>query len=297
MAKKTIKFNVNPLFGGPSLEARTRSGNPYRELRLAEIEVDPDQPRRVFDSGSLTELAESIKEYGVLCPVLVRIMSTGTSRLVAGERRLRAAKLAGLETIPAVIDASPSEDVDFLAKQLVENIQRADLTPMERSLAIGQLRDRYQWSIREIASHLSVSKGIVQRSLEILELPDDLQAALIAGASESKVLLLSKITSRESRKQLIAQLDKLSRSELEEIIAKWDRSVDSLGEAYHGGTENLRQRIELSVEDQRIIEEIQKTLGIKVHLIRKVGKAGQGKLALEFYSAEDLYEIYRRLTT
>ena len=300
MARKNLKFDLNPLLSGPTLEARAKSGSPYRLLPLSEIDADPEQPRRGFDPAGLAELAASIKEYGVLAPILVRVTAGGTYRVVAGERRLRASKLLGLDTIPAIIDSDDSEDQSTLAKQLVENIQREDLSPLERAHAMAQLRDKHSWSVREIARRLGASKSTVQRSLELLNLPDDLQAALAAGAVESKIALLTCIESKELRKQLLSELDEYSRDGLEQRIARLvsgdQRDVSHSGT---GGRETRgrpkKGRGSLSVEDRRIVEELQRALGTKVQLLRAKIKSGQGRLQLEFYSSEDLNEIYRRL--
>lgn len=316
MARKSLKFELNPLFSGPTLESRVRQGNPYRELPLVDLDVDPDQPRRVFNSDALSELAESIRSYGVLSPVLVRPGEGGTYTIVAGERRFRAAKLAGLETIPAIVDQSGdgAGSGELLAKQLVENIQREDLTPMERALAIGQLRDQFKLSVRDIAAKLGISKSGVQRSLDILALPDDLQAALISGLPESKVVMLATVKDSELRRELLEKIEALSRNELEFELE--DFLAESQGfDLSHGGTvganrqgdqrgrkrakskSDLRKR-KLTVEDRRIVEEIQRSLGTKVELIRKSGKNNaRGRLTVEFYSASDLYEVYRRLTS
>ncbi len=292
VARKTLKFERNPLLAGPSLDNRARSGTPYREVAIAEIDVDPDQPRRVFESETLNELAASIRQYGVLCPVLLKVQNAGTYRLIAGERRLRAAKLAGLSSIPAVVDQSTGADDNILTKQLVENLQREELTSMERALAFGQLKERFHWSVRDIASHLGVSKSVVQRTLEILQLPDDLQAALIAGASESKILLLAQVENRGTRKQLLGKVEKLTREELEREI---DRALGrKRTKVSHGGTG--ARKLRLSTEDQRIVEEVQRTLGTKVELARQNRDQTKGRLSIDFYSASDLYEIYRRLT-
>jgi ParB family chromosome partitioning protein len=295
MARKNLKFELNPLLSGPSLEARTKSGSPYRLLPLSEIDVDPDQPRRSFDAEALAELAASIKEYGVLSPILVRVTAGGTYRVIAGERRLRASRLLGLDTIPAVIDGDDNEEKNTLAKQLVENLQRQDLAPMERAQAIGQLRDRYSWSVREIARRLGASKSLVQRSLELLELPDDLQAALLSGAAESKIHLLRQIEDGDVRKELLGQLDDLSRDALEQKI---QQLLGGAAELSRGGTEKQakRRKNSLSADDKRIIDEIQRAVGTKVQLLRTRNKAGQGRLIIEFYTDDDLGEVHRRLT-
>ncbi len=297
MTRKSMAFEVNPLFTGPSLEARNRLGSPFRYLQISEIDVDPDQPRRVFNSELLEELAASIKKYGVLCPVLVRVTAGGSYRLVAGERRFRACKLLEMDTIPAIIDQEDPEGHDTLSKQLVENIQRENLSPMERALAIGQLRDRHSYSVREIAAYLGISKSLVQRSLDILSLPDDLQAALIAGASESKILLLAQIGDAELRKKLLNEIDTMSRVQLESAISLIQNAGGESGKVSHGGTQDKQdKKLANSLEDQRIIEEIQRSLGTRVVISRSVNKPGQGTLTLEFYSSDDLDEMLRRLT-
>ena len=299
MTRKLIKFDVNPLLSGPSFDARSRSGSPYRLVPINDIDVDPDQPRRVFESESIAELAASIKEFGLLCPILVKLNDGGTYRLISGERRLRACKLIGMEAIPAVLDADDPNlgDSTTLAKQLVENIQRQDLTPMERALAMGQLKERFDLSIRDIAKRLSVSKSLVQRSLELLGLPDDLQAALISGLAESKALLLAQIGDREARRELLEKIDELSRSQLEVLVEDYARNSTQGRELSHGGTDKRSNgRPAVSGEDLRLVEDLQKSIGSKVVLQRTAGRPERGRLIVEFYSAEDLDDLYRRLS-
>lgn len=297
MVRKNVSLEHNPLLGGPSLQVRNRSGIPYREISVGDIDVDPDQPRRVFDPDALQELADSIKQYGVISPILVRAMDGGSYRLIAGERRLRASILAGLKSIPAVVDSDEDEgSLSALPKQLVENLQRQDLNPLERSVAIGQLKSRFGLSVREIAAKLGVSKSFVQRSLDIISLPEDLQVALAGGASESKVLMLAGVTDIEARKQLLAQLDILNRDQLAEEISRLAAGGEIANVVSHGGTVSKQKRDkELSIEDKRIIEDIQRALSSRVSLHRNHKKPDGGKLSLEFYASDDLYEIYRRL--
>ncbi len=293
MTRKKIDFNTNPLLSGPSLGARNRSGSPFRFIPVSDIDIDPDQPRRVFDEEALEQLSSSIGEYGVISPILVRVSEGGTYRLISGERRFRAAKMAGLDSIPAMIEQEETEGASLLSKQLVENLQREDLGSMERALAIGQLRDQFSLSVREIAQKLGISKSSVQRSLDILSLPDDLQAALIAGASESKVLTLAQVEDRTFRKTLLAAINEYSRRELENLIREGLPAEEKPEpKVSHGGTAR-RAPQSLSVEDQRIVEDMQKSLGTKVQMQR--GKNGQGRLLVDFYSDDDISEIYRRI--
>lgn len=178
MARRKLTLANNPLLSGPALLQREQvSGVPYREVNISSIERDSNQPRVNFDEEKLKELSESIKTYGVISPILVRASKLpGKYQLIAGERRLRASKLAGLSTVPVILDNEQDETGEVtLAKQLVENLQRADLTPLERSHAIGALKEAYGLSIRQVADKLGVSKGMVQRSLDILNLPADLK--------------------------------------------------------------------------------------------------------------------------
>ena len=297
MARKNLKFDINPLLAGPTLEARAKSGSPYRLLPLSDIDADPEQPRRAFETERLAELAASIKEFGVLSPILVRVTAGGTYRVVAGERRLRACRLLGLDTIPAIIDSDDSENQSILAKQLVENIQREDLSPLEKGHAMAQLRDKHALSVRDISKRLGVSKSAVQRTLDLLNLPEDLKQALANGAAESKILLLAQVEDLTVRKELLVQLDQLSREGLDSKI----RALlgDSEDEVSHRGTraKSRKGRTSLSTEDKRIIDELQRALRTKVQLLRAKKRSGQGKLVLEFYSGDDLNDIYKKLTS
>lgn len=287
MAKKPLQFQINPLLSGPTLEARNKSGSPYRELDLAEIDVDPEQPRTEFDPGKLAELAASIKEHGLINPILVRVLPGGSYRVVAGERRYRACKLLGLPKIPAIIDQD-EERGEFLSKQLVENLQRADLTPVERSEAIFKLKEQYGLSVRELAERLGISKSAVQRALEIRDLPADLIQALRAGAPESKVLLIAQIEDPRVRAQLLERVDSLSRDAL-------DLEVKGTGiRPSHSGTAG-RKPSKLSTSDNRIVSELQRSLGVRVQLQRSAKKVEQGRLVLEFYSENDLVNLVNRL--
>ncbi|MCC6934022.1 MAG: ParB/RepB/Spo0J family partition protein [Deltaproteobacteria bacterium] len=289
--RKQLDFSINPLLSGPTLNERTKSGSPYRELNIDDIDVDLNQPRKTFDEQALSELAESIKVHGVLCPILVKAVEGGTFRIIAGERRYRASKLAGCSTIPAVVSFDEDSDSpSILAKQLIENLQRSDINPLERAIAIGDLREKAKWSIREIASNLGISKGSVQRSLEVLLLPDDLKAALSQGESESKVLMLSLVEDRELRKILLEKLDSLTRENIKAEIEK----IGLGKEKYHGGTQARKAQTEHSESDRRIIDDLQNSLRTKVNIIR--GKSDDsGKLIIEFYSSEDLSGIFDKL--
>ena len=294
MSKRKLLLANNPLLAGPNLDERVRpfgapairSVVPYRLVLLSDIQRDPSQPRKDFDEEKIRELADSISEYGVMSPLLVRERSEGGYLLIAGERRLRASTLAGLHEVPVVLEVQERKGPDILAMQLVENLQREDLNPVERATAITALKDAFGLSVRDIAKKLSISKSMVQRSLEILQLPADLLDALKAGASESKVLMLVRIADPEVRASLLEDLDLLTRGELEKEIASPQKSRKGIsrGVGHTGETS----------EDRRVAEEIQRSLGMKVVLQR--GKRGDaGRLVIDFYNQDDLQEIFKRL--
>lgn len=284
MTKRRLVITNNPLLSGPPLEERERSGIPYRQIPISVIDRDANQPRVMFDEEKLRELSYSIKTYGVLSPLLVRPSRIpGRYMLIAGERRLRASQLAGLASVPVLIDQDADTTSDrTLAMQLVENLQRADLTPLERAHAIGALKEAHNLSVRDIADRLGISKSMVQRSLEILDLPDDLLNALREGASESKILLLSKIEDEEIRSSYLKDLDVLTRRQLEKNLDKTAANNEDKPSA-------------LSAEDERIADEIQKALGLKVKMHRPAPGVEGGRLSIEFYSNADLQEIFRKL--
>jgi ParB family chromosome partitioning protein len=287
MSKRSFSFSNNPLLGGPALDERRQSSVPYKEIPISALEADPNQPRQTFDQDRLAELSESIRMYGVLSPILVRPGKLpGRYQIVSGERRFRAAQLAGLASMPAIVSSNEEGDSKTLAIQLVENIQRADLTPLERAHAIGALRDGHSLSIRDIAEKLGISKSAVQRSLEILELPDDLLNALREGAAESKVLLLSKIADESERAGYLKDLDTLTRSELEKSIERGDKS--STARPVSGDKA-------ISAEDLRISDELQRGLGMRVRLLRSRPEAMGGKVVIDFSNEDDLQIIFRKL--
>jgi ParB family chromosome partitioning protein len=288
MTKRGFSFANNPLMQGPALDERARGGVPYREIPLSAIEADPNQPRRTFDPEKLQELAESIKQYGVISPILVRAGKLpGRYTVISGERRFRAANLAGLSSIPAVVNQGDDAQDRMLAMQLVENLQRDDLTPLERAEAIGALRDAHNLSIRDIADKLNISKSAVQRSLEILQLPDDLLNALREGAAESKVLLLAKIEDPAIRASYLKDLDVLTRSQLEKNIQS------PKGAAEVNNDDSIQKPV--SAEDMRIADEIQRALGMKVRLSRPSSNSENGRLTIDFYGDGDLQVIFRKL--
>ena len=149
------------------------------ELRLSEIEPNKDQPRIHFDEEALQELAESISTHGLLQPIVVRPMIGGTYQIVAGERRWRACRIAGLNTVPVIIKSLDDKQTMELA--LIENLQRMDLNPVEESKGYARLLKEFELTQEEVAERVGKSRSAITNALRLLSLPDDMLNALAEG--------------------------------------------------------------------------------------------------------------------
>ncbi len=179
------------------LPAAAESSGAALEVPLEAIDPNPDQPRQQIDPDGLESLAASIREHGVVQPLVVRPRSAGRYQLIAGERRWRAARLAQLSTVPVIVSEAPSEDRLTLA--LVENLQREDLNPIEAARAFAELAER-GWSQRRIAERIGKSRSAVANQMRLLQLPDGLQEQVVKGAlseGHARALLLAPEAERE----------------------------------------------------------------------------------------------------
>lgn len=263
-------------------------------IEIDKIEPNPFQPRREFDESSLKDLASSIREHGVLQPILVtkREIETPTGlevryQLIAGERRWRAAKLAGLSQIPAVIRRGVPDDRIKLELALIENIQREDLNPMERARAYKQLVDEFHLVQREIAERIGKSREMVANTLRLLSLPQEIQESLHAG----------KITEGHARAVLMAGDNTTKQSEVYNAILMDRlnvREAENKARQVAGKTFTPRKRPAQS-QDPEMREwqnKLQEKLGTKVQL-QRMGE--RGKIVVEFYSEEELRGIIDKL--
>jgi len=186
---------TEPATGSPAV-GRMRMKNAAR-LRLDVIDIDP-QHREEFDEAGIARLAESLQAHGQLQPIRVRY-STDRNRyvLIAGERRLRAMKLAGWEEVDCTIAEGILSEAEILTQQILENIQREDLKPVERAKAFRDLMDRQSWDQKQLAAELKVSEGTISNSLQLLQLPSDIQRQVDAGQMKATIAIK---TARKSRK-------------------------------------------------------------------------------------------------
>lgn len=261
-----------------------------QEISIAEIDFNPDQPRHKFDSESLQELAESIKVHGVLQPLLVRKKGLGY-QLIAGERRLRAAKIAGLERVPVVIKELDDRTVMEIA--LVENLQREDLNPIEEAQAYRRLIDEFQLTQEEIAKSVGKSRSAIANTIRLLQLPESIQKMVLDGQlTMGHARALLGLEQAEQQLYISEKIIKenLSVRETEEIVRLTHDSVVSRGtveeEKKKRGMGTERQKLDPNLE--AIVEDMTRLFGTKVR-IKSSGE--RGKIEIEYYSQEELERI------
>ncbi len=250
---------------------------PHKTLRLTEIYPNKEQPRTDFDDEALSTLAESIKQHGVLQPLLVRPMEQGGYQIVAGERRWRAARMAGLEEVPVFIRKLTDQQTMELA--LVENLQRENLNPVEEALGYKELMETYGYTQEQVARIVGKSRPAVANSLRILGL-DSLTLKMVRDGE----------ISIGHAKILAGVEDSAKRAELAQKVKRDLLTVRNLEELVKA--ESSPKKPKLPPKKDVYLKEIElslaETTGRKVTVN---GKNGKGKLEIEFYSEEDLAAI------
>ncbi len=254
------------------------------EIPLDQIERNPHQPRTSFAEEPLAELAASIAAHGVLQPILVTETLDGY-RLVAGERRLRAAQMAGLERIPAVIRQAGERDQLELA--LVENLQRADLNAMDAARAYRQLRDLFGMTNEAIADRVGKARPTIANTMRLLDLIQEVQDAIEAGRIS------------EGHGRALLGLAPLAQREILALAISRGlsvRQVEELARRLRDGTGPVRATTPARPADaeiERVEDDLRRALGTKVRLARS--RRG-GRIIIEWYSDEELGRLYERLT-
>jgi len=269
------------------------SESAYRQIPVSSIEPNPGQPRTTFDEEALSSLAASVRELGVLQPVLVRQVEIGSFQLIAGERRLRAAKRAGLQTVPAIVRTA--DDTAVLQQALVENLQREDLNALDEAAAYQQLIEDFHLTHEEVATRVGKSRAAVSNALRLFQLPPQVQKLVLDGslsAGHARALLGTPDRAYQEAlaRRVVAQ--GLSVRAVEDAVRersgkpaaplKPDASASS--EATHG----LRPPGLLELE-----ELLARHLDTRVKI--EMG-ATKGRVLIEFATLEDLERIYRAMT-
>jgi ParB family transcriptional regulator, chromosome partitioning protein len=252
------------------------------EIAISRIRPNPRQPRQRIGQAELETLAASITAHGVLQPILV-IETIDGYQLVAGERRLRAAQLAGLDRIPAIV--RQLADRDQLELALVENLQREDLGPLEEAHAFRSLIDEFGLSQEDIAARVGRARSTIANTLRLLDLDERVQAALVEGSiSEGHARAIGGLaTDQQARVVTTVVEQQLSVRQTEELVRR-------LREPRPIALEATQPRLEPELE--RVEEELRRALGTKVTLARS--RRG-GRIVIEYYSDEELGQLYDRL--
>ena len=283
-AKMGLGGGLSNLFGSDTSDLMEESvDNGTKNLPLAKIEPNPDQPRKVFEQSSLDELAESIRQHGVITPITVRRADKdGYYQIIAGERRWRAARQAGLEDIPAMIlEASESEVMELA---LIENLQRQDLNPIEEAEGYERLMKQFGLTQEQVAQRVVKSRSAVANALRLLALPDAVRSmvsegelsggharAVLAVAEEGRRVDAAKQMVGLSVRQAEALAKKLNKPEVQTPPPPLEVPVDYVAE---------------------LEKDLESALGRKISI--QQGKHS-GQLTLEYYGADDLERLTEAL--
>ena len=268
------------------------SGTTYAEIPLSAIAPNPRQPRGIFDEDELEGLAISIRDMGLLQPLVVRRTEEDRYELIAGERRLRASRIAGLTSVPAIV--RDTDDIDLLKEALVENIHRVQLNPLEEAAAYQQLLDDFDVTQEELARRLGKSRPTISNGLRLLSLPPAVQRKVAAGvlsAGHAKAILA--LPDRRAQESLADRIvaEGLSVRATEEAVR-----LRVLDEPISGGDEAGGDRRRSSSRSQRVtapaLVELQDDLSDALRARVKISMgARKGKLTVQFGSIDDLERI------
>ena len=267
-------------------------------LEVDKIKPNPYQPRKDFNEEYLKELADSIKEYGILEPLIVTRIEESTEfgtdvsyQLLAGERRLMAAKLAGLSTVPALIKENVEEQ-EKLEIGLIENIQREDLNPLEKARGFAQLIDKFGLSQREVALRVGKSREVVANTLRLLQLPLEVQKALEERKiTEGHARIILQLSTIDKQRVLLGRIiaNNLTVRQTEEVFKQIVKENYNQAPQFQSSTS---QYLELDPLLKEAEEKLEETLKTRVFL-RKRGE--RGIIAINFNSPQELSEIINKI--
>jgi ParB family chromosome partitioning protein len=277
--RKALGKGLEALFPAPM--AGAASPTPATSVPIADIVPNPEQPRRAFDEEALAGLADSIRRHGLLQPLVVRRVGLGYE-LVAGERRLRAARRAGLTSVPVIVrETDPDERLELA---LIENVQREDLTPLEEAEAYRQLIDGHGFTQEEVAERVGKSRPTVTNALRLLGLPDAVKAQLESGelsAGHARAVLAVDAGAQVEFAREIVQR-RLSKSDAEKLVMARRPAPARRRPREVAGDLHLRA----------LADELTRSLGTRVRITRR---ARGGTIEIEFYSDPELDRLTDRL--
>ena len=281
MAKKThgLGRGLDSLFAGTEDWVTS-----ITEIPVGELDPNPDQPRRTFSAESISQLADSIREQGILQPLLVAPSGGGRYMIIAGERRFRAGRLAGLETLPCIV-----KDIDVIRQReiaLIENLQREDLNPIEAARGIKALMDQCGYTQEKIGERLGKSRPAVANMLRLLQLPDEVTEMVKDGlltAGHARVLI--GIPDKETQLRL-------ARKAVDEGLNV--RQMEQLAKNAAGKPKKKAAPKELPAELGELQDKIRRKTGLKSTL---TGSIRKGRIVLQYSSREELERLNDLLDT
>ena len=278
--KSGLGRGLDALFSNSLIE----SDDSVKSVPITSIVPNPKQPRTIFNEEELNDLAASIKEHGIIQPLVVSEKQDGEYTLIAGERRLRAAQLAGLTTVPVI--SRSADDQELLELALIENIQREDLSPLETAEAYKNLEENFNLTHEEISKRVGKNRVSITNTIRLLKLPGEVQ----------KSLLDKKITEGHARALLSLPTAQAQISALNFVIQhglnvrQTEEYVRSLAGEKKPDKPN---KADLSPEMKEIEEKLRQMIGTKVTI--RQSKEGRGTISIHYYSEEDLESLIRKL--
>ena len=283
MKQKGLGRGLDAIFGSDPVDAKLKPMSQMAEIEIADIIPNPTQPRTQFDEEALDELADSIRTLGVIQPITVKRQGDGKYIIISGERRWRAARQAGLNEVPVLV--IEADDRKAMELALIENLQRADLTPIEEARGYQQLIGEYGLTQEQVADRVSKSRPAVANAMRLLSLPDELLALVEEGkltAGHARAIL-----SLKEKPQQLAVAQKvinlqLSVRQTEAMCKKLSKAVKT--------PEPKPVEVDYLAECEKSLS---RRLGRGVKIVS--GKR-KGKIELEYYGQEDLQRLYEALT-
>ena len=290
MAKRGLGKGLDSLISAEAVKSTKNDETAQAEtfVKITRVEPNREQPRKNFDEDALQELADSIKQYGLLQPILVQDRKD-YYEIIAGERRWRAAKLAGLKEVPVIIKDYTEQEIMEIS--LIENIQREDLNPVEEALAYKRLLEEFHLKQDELAERVSKSRTTITNSMRLLKLCNYVQQMIIDGKlTTGHARALISIENEEQQKQLAEQIfdEKLSVREVEKRVKELLNPKEQKAKK-----EEIPKNIQYIYED--VENKLKEKLSRKVAINAK-GKNGTGKIEIEFYSNDDFDRLIEALS-
>lgn len=276
---------LDALFGSssPSIDTLKFSNEEIVNLPIDNVIPNPDQPRKVFDEKAINELSQSIKEFGVLQPLVVTKSNDHKYMIVAGERRWRASKEAGLSKVPAIIRTVG--ELEKLEMGLIENVQREDLTPLEQAFSVQKLHEQFSMSYKDIASKLGKAYSTIANLIRLLSLPDNMKIALQDGV----------ISEGHARSLLSLQADPQKQEILFNLIVKEHLSVRQAEQfvvASKQGASDKKAVSKSTKIENKETKKLAQLLGVKV-TVHYTAKGG--RIALKFNNEEELSKLIQKI--